>query len=276
MIKIKDSLKEYLKYLDSPAITKGQINGLKTGLVSLDRFLLGLQPSMLIVIGGRPGMGTTSLGLKFAVEAAKQTAHSVAIFTYENIYSDVTKRILSAEANVCLRRIEAKELDEKELRSISKAVKTLSALQLSIEDCLSIDIDRIRMKCIELKAETGLAMILIDSIETMPLSKNKPEETVSFLKDLAIELNIPIVILASLNSPKRNPSRRPWLSDLKNVAILENSVDVVCLLYREDYYHVETPNKGLAEIIIPLNRRGGHGYMTVKWNNSCLKFSDPY
>jgi replicative DNA helicase len=281
MIPLKQALYENLKELEKPARAKGEIMGVSTGFQSVDRQLLGLQPGQLVLIAARPGMGKTAFALNWAVAAAKQTNMAVAVFSYEMMYGELSMRLLSSEACIDSRKLKTKEFNEMDLRSISSAIQKLSNLKLYINDSGSTNLMDIRSYCRKLKAEQGLAMIIVDYLQIMPMhiKKQNREQEIAELsrgfKMLANELEIPVVALSQLNrTAASRTDRRPQLQDLRESGSLEQDANVVCLIHREDYYDKETPKKGIAEIIIAKNRSGEPGTVELAWIGSQTKFAD--
>jgi len=281
MIALKQALYENLMELEKPARAKGEISGISTGFNSIDRMLLGLQPGQLVLIAARPGMGKTALALNWAVAAAKQTNMAVAVFSYEMMYAELSMRLLASEACVDSRKLKTKDFNEMDLRSISSAVQKLSNLKLFINDAGSTTLMDIRSYCRKLKAEQGLAMIVVDYIQLMPTHSKKQnrEQEIAELsrgfKMLANELGIPVVALSQLNrAAAARTDRRPQLQDLRESGSLEQDANIVCLIHREDYYDPESPKKGIAEIIIAKNRNGEPGTAELSWIGSQTKFAD--
>jgi len=281
MVPLKQALYENLKELEKPARAKGEIMGVSTGFHSIDKSLLGLQPGQLVLIAARPGMGKTALALNWAVAAAKQTNMAVAVFSYEMMYAELSMRLLASEACVDGRKLKTKEFNELDLRSISNAVHKLSNLKLYINDSGATTLMDIRSYCRKLKAEQGLAMIVVDYLQIMPMhvKKQNREQEIAELsrgfKMLANELEIPVVALSQLNrTAASRTDRRPQLQDLRESGSLEQDANVVCLIHREDYYDPETPKKGIAEVIIAKNRNGEPGTVELSWIGSQTKFAD--
>jgi replicative DNA helicase len=281
MISLKQALYENLRELEKPARGKGEIHGISTGFPSLDRQLLGLQPGQLVLIAARPGMGKTAFALNWALAAAKQTNMAVAFFSYEMMYAELSMRLLSSEACIDARKLKTKEFNEIDLRSLANATQKLSNLKLFINDSGSTNLMDIRSYCRKLKAEQGLAMIIVDYLQIMPLhiKKQNREQEIAELsrgfKMLANELEIPVVALSQLNrTAASRTDRRPQLQDLRESGSLEQDANIVCLIHREDYYDKETPKKGIAEIIIAKNRSGEPGTVELAWIGSQTKFTD--
>lgn len=281
MIPLKQALYENLRELEKPARAKGEITGVSTGFPSIDKMLLGLQPGQLILIAARPGMGKTALALNWAVAAAKQTDMAVAVFSYEMMYAELSMRLLASEACVDARKLKTKEFNEMDLRSISGAIQKLSNLKLFINDSGATNLMDIRSYCRKLKAEQGLAMIIVDYLQIMPMhvKKQNREQEIAELsrgfKMLANELEIPVVALSQLNrTAASRTDRRPQLQDLRESGSLEQDANIVCLIHREDYYDPQTPKKGIAEVIIAKNRNGEPGTIELSWIGSQTKFAE--
>jgi replicative DNA helicase len=281
MTMLKEALYENLKELEKPARAKGEITGVSTGFRTLDSKLLGLQPGQLIILAARPGMGKTALALNWAVAAAKQTELPVAVFSYEMMYAELSMRLLSSEACIDSRKLKTKDFNEMDLRAISGAIQKLSNLPIYINDNGSTNLIDIRSYCRKIKAERGLAMIVIDYLQLMPVhvKKQSREQEISEIsrgiKMLANELEVPIVALSQLNrAAASRTDRRPQLQDLRESGSLEQDANIVCLIHREDYYDANTPKKGVAEVIIAKNRNGEPGTVDLSWIGSQTKFGE--
>lgn len=282
MIALKQALYENLKELEKPARAKGEITGITTGFPSMDRKLLGLQPGQLILIAARPGMGKTAFALNWAVAAARQTNQAVAVFSYEMMYAELSMRLLASEACVDSRKLKTKEFNEIDLRSISGAIQKLSNLKLYINDNGATNLMDIRSYCRKLKAEQGLAMIIVDYLQIMPMhiKKQNREQEIAELsrgfKMLANELGVPVICLSQLNrSAASRTDKRPALEDLRESGSLEQDANIVCLIHRDEYYTKEaSTKKGIAEIIIAKNRNGEPGDVELAWIGSQTKFTE--
>lgn len=281
MMSLKEALFENLKELEAPARAKGEITGVSTGFRSLDSKLLGLQPGQLVIIAARPGMGKTALALNWAVAAAKQTQLPVAVFSYEMMYAELSMRLLASEACIDARKLKTKDFNEMDLRAISGAIQKLSNLPVFINDTGSTNLIDIRSYCRKIKAERGLAMVVIDYLQLMPphVQKQSREQEIAEIsrgiKMLANELEVPIVALSQLNrAAAARTDRRPQLQDLRESGSLEQDANIVCLIHREDYYDANTQKKGVAEVIIAKNRNGEPGTVELSWIGSQTKFAE--
>lgn len=277
---IKTFLKLNLKDLENSDRKKGEIAGLPTGFIDLDRKLLGLQPGQLIVLAARPGVGKTSFGLSLAVNSSKASGLPIAIFSLEMLAPELSMRILSSEAGVDSMRLKTKNLMDTDLRNISKALKDLSQLPIFINDSADITLIDIKSQCRKIKAEQGLGLVMIDYLQLMNshskvLSREQQISEISRgLKNLAKELECPVIAMSQLNrAVESRQDRRPLISDLRESGSIEQDADIVCLIYRDDMYNQDSKDKGVAEIIVAKNRSGETGTVKLAWIGSQTKFA---
>lgn len=275
MISIRESLFENLKDLESPARAPGEISGVTTGFRDLDQRFLGLQAGQMIIVAARPGMGKTALALNWAVAAAKQTNLPVAVFSYEMTHTELSMRLLASESCVDSRKLKKKDFNQLDLKNIGLATQKLSNLKLMVNDVGSTNLIDIRSYCRKLKAEQGLAMIVIDYLQLMPphVKKQSREQEISEIsrgiKMLAGELGVPIVALSQLNrSSEARTGKRPQLSDLRESGSLEQDANIVCLIHRED------KASSIAKVLVEKNRNGEPGDVELNWIGSLTKFTD--
>jgi replicative DNA helicase len=278
---LRDSLQESLKDLEKSTRNKGEITGLSTGFPSIDRQLLGLQPGQLIIIAARPGVGKTSLVLNWVVNGAKQSGLPVAIYSMEMLTNELGLRILSSEASIDSRKLRTKDFGPHEMKNMFTAVQSLSRLPIVINDSGASTLLDIRSQCRRLKAEQGLGMIVIDYLQLMQphVKKNSREQEISEisrgLKELAKELEVPIIALSQLNrSSESRTDKRPQLSDLRESGAIEQDADIVCLIHRPDVTDPNSPKKGIATLIVAKNRAGESGDVDLAWIGSQTKFAE--
>lgn len=278
---LKESLQESLKELERSNRAKGEISGLSTGFVSIDRKLLGLQAGQLIIIAARPGVGKTSLVLNWAVNAAKQSGLPIAIYSMEMMQNELSLRILSGEANVDSRKLRTKDIGPHDIKNMLQATQTLSRLPLMINDSGGTTLLDIRSQSRKLKAEQGLGLIIIDYLQLMQphIRKSSREQEISEisrgLKELAKELEVPIIALSQLNrSSEARTDRRPQLQDLRESGAIEQDADIVLLIHREDRFDPNSPKKGIATVIVAKNRAGEPGDVDLAWIGAQTKFAE--
>lgn len=260
-ISIKESLNDTFIRLKELENSKNGMTGISTGFCDLDYAIKGLNNSNLIVIGSRPAMGKTALALNIATHVATKENIPVAIFSLDMSREQCTKRILSSQALVKNNKLNTGKLNEEEWEKVIKTSEQLSNAEIYIDDTVGISINKIREKCIKLKQEKNIGLILIDSLQLISSNKKcntreeEDSEVSSALKELAQELNIPIIVTYQLSRAlEEREDKRPILSDIKD-DIIKNS-DVVMFLHRDDYYNPYSEKKNIAELIIAKNSYG--------------------
>lgn len=281
VITLKESLKENLRRLEQGKRESGEILGLPTGFNALDKRLLGMQPGQMIIIAARPGMGKTAFVLNVALNSIKQSGLPVMIYSYEMLAPELSGRILSSEANIDARKIKTNDYTDSDLRNIGYAVQQLSKLPVFINDSGATTLLDIKSQARKVSSDQGLGMIIIDYLQLMQphVKKSSREQEIAEIsrgiKELAKELKCPILALSQLNrSATSRTDRRPQLQDLRESGSIEQDADVVILIHREDYYDENTPEKGVAEIIVAKNRAGEPGTVKLAWIGAQTKFAD--
>jgi len=256
---------------------KESVMGRPSGFASLDKILIGLNNSDLILVAGRPGMGKTSFALNLARNIAVESKKDVAIFSLEMSKEQLIERMLSSEALLDGYKLRTGELSDEDWKSLAMAAGVLSASHLYLDDTSSITVTEMKAKCRRLK---NLGLIVIDYLQLMqsPSRKeNRVQEVADIsrsLKIMAKELNVPVVCLSQLSrAPESRPSKRPMLSDLRESGAIEQDADIVLFLYREDYYNPETEKKNIAECIVSKNRHGSTGTAEFVWNGQVTRFT---
>jgi replicative DNA helicase len=256
--------------------------GLSTGLMDLDRKINGLNKSDLILIAARPGMGKTSLALNVALNAAKKSGKTIAFFSLEMSREQLGMRLMSNESFVDNQKLVTGRLSEDEWAKIGLASSALSQTDIRVDDNPTITVAEINAKCRRLD---NLALVVVDYLQLMTSSGERSssnenrQQIVSdisrALKIMAKELNVPVICLSQLS--RANESRqdkRPMLSDLRESGAIEQDADIVLFLYRDDYYHEDSPEKNVAECIVAKNRHGETGTVRLQWLPQFTTFSD--
>lgn len=262
---------------------KAEITGLASGFKGMDELTAGLHPGELTIIAARPSMGKTALSLNIAQHASLRLKKTVAYFSLEMGKEPMMMRLLSAEAKVSMGEIRTGRIQDSSWPKLISAAGTLSEASLFIDDTPGISPFEIRARCRRLKAQHGLDLVMIDYLQLMDL-KQKVEsreravsEISKSLKVLAKELQVPVIALAQLNRGVEGRSdRRPMLSDLRESGSIEQDADVIMMLYRDDYYDKDDPEKqGHAEIIIGKQRNGATGTVKLRFDAKFSRFRDP-
>jgi replicative DNA helicase len=257
------------------------ITGVPTGYTDLDDLLSGMQPSTLNVIGARPSMGKTAFALGMAVNAAVVTQKPVLFFSLEMGHRELTQRILCSEARVDSSKLRKGQLTASDWSKIGKAVGRLEA-PLFIDDNPNVTVMEIRAKARRLLARHGgIGMILIDYLQLMSgrgSAENRQVEVSEMsrgLKILARELEVPVVALSQLSRQlEQRADKRPMLSDLRESGSIEQDADVVMFLYRDEVYNAESPDRGMAEIIVSKHRSGPIGTKRLVFLGNYTRFDN--
>ena len=250
------------------------IPGLTTGFVDLDRQILGLNDSDLILIASRPGMGKTSIALNIALHAAKTSGKAVAVFSLEMSREQLALRLLSAEGFIDGKKLQTGRIKDDEWRRIAAAAASISASNLLINDDAMLSASDMNAQCRPIE---NLGLVVIDYIQLMMSAsgarghryENRVDvvtEISRMMKVMAKDLNVPVVCLSQLSrANEKRENKRPMLSDLRESGSIEQDADVVIGLYREDYYNKETDNFNITECIVLKNRRGETGKIDLQW-----------
>jgi replicative DNA helicase len=269
---LKDIVKDTIKYLENIYQKGDLITGIPTGFYELDRMTAGLQKGDLIIIAARPGMGKTALALDIVRNATKQANIGAAVFSLEMSKQQLCARMLCAEAKVNFQKFRTGQLEPQEWQKIAQAASTLSQLPIYIDETPGINILEVKAKAKKLLKETPLGLIVIDYLQLMKGLERKERreqeisEISSGLKALAKELNVPVVALSQLNRKvEERPDKRPQLADLRESGAIEQDADVILFIYRDEFYNKESPEKGIAEIIIGKQRNGPMGVVKLAY-----------
>lgn len=267
---------ETLYHSDEP------ITGLSTGFSDLDNMTSGLQKSDLIIVAGRPSMGKTTFAMNLAENVAITGKMPVAVFSLEMPGDQLVMRMLSSLGRIDQHRLRTGKLEDDEWPRLTSAVSILSEAKLHIDDSASLTPTEIRARSRRLMREHGqLGLIVIDYLQLMqaPGAGNNRTEEISVisrsLKALAKELNVPVIALSQLNrNLEQRPNKRPVNSDLRESGSIEQDADIIAFVYRDEVYNEESPDKGIAEIIIGKQRNGPIGTCRLTFMGQFTKFEN--
>ena len=267
------------------------LSGVSTGFEKLDKLTSGWQPSDLIIIAARPGMGKTALTLSMARNIAVTKQIPVAFFSLEMSSVQLITRLISAETGLSSEKLRTGKLADHEWQQLNVKVTDLEKAPLFIDDTPSLSIFDLRAKARRLSSQHGIKLIVVDYLQLMTAginskSGNREQEisTISRnLKALAKELNIPVIALSQLSRAveTRGGSKRPILSDLRESGAIEQDADIVSFIYRPEYYKIEewddeerSPTDGQAEFIVAKHRNGGLDNIRLKFIGNLGKFDN--
>ena len=278
---ISEVLIDVYDRLEELAASDRAIPGLSTGLRDLDRAISGLNNSDLILLAARPGMGKTSLALNMALNVAKGTQKTVAIFSLEMSREQLAARLLSSEALVENNRLKTGYLRETDWEKIAGAATILNKVDIRIDDNPMLSVADMNAKCRRLD---NLGLVVIDYLQLMTSAGGQSrggenrQQVVSdmsrMLKIMAKELDVPVVCLSQLSRANESRSdKRPMLSDLRESGAIEQDADIVLFLYRDDYYNEDSEKHNIAECIVAKNRHGETGKVELRWMPEYTQFS---
>jgi replicative DNA helicase len=267
-VAIRDSLTDAWERIDKLHNEGQEFRGVPTGFTALDNKLSGLQPSDLIILAARPSMGKTSLALDIARQAAIKHNVPVGIFSLEMSSQQLIDRMLAAEANVDAWKLRTGKLtSEKDFDSIRDSLDRLSNAPIYVDDQPGNNIMKMRSVARRLKNEKGLGLIIVDYLQLMTPTQSKNNDNVvqqiteisRSLKQMARELDVPVLALSQLSRAVEQRGGKPRMSDLRDSGSIEQDADVIMFIHREDKYDKESEKKNIAEIIIDKHRNGPTG-----------------
>ncbi|MBU0975617.1 MAG: replicative DNA helicase [Patescibacteria group bacterium] len=259
---------------------KDKIQGIKSGFQQLDAILGGFQPSDLIILAARPSVGKTALALDMARHIATKEKKNIGFFSLEMSNMQLMDRILSMQVNVGLWDLRMGKLRDEDFERLADAMGVLSESGLFIDDTPGLHIMEMRTKARRLTMEHKVDMIVVDYLQLMQgRSRDNRVQEVSeismFLKNLARELNIPVLALSQLSrAVESRTTRIPQLSDLRESGSIEQDADVVVFIHREEQYNPETERKGVADLIIAKHRNGPTGQVELYFVKEQARFRE--
>lgn len=279
---MKDLVKSAITHIEKLFEQKQAITGCPSGFAKFDEMTAGLQPSDLIIVAGRPSMGKTALALNMAQNAALQHKKVVAVFSLEMSKDSLVMRMLCSEGRISGHKLRKGALQQADWSRLADAAGRLADANMFIDDTGALNILEMRVKCRRFKAERGeLDLIVIDYLQLMhgrggnEGREKEISEISRGLKALARELNCPVIALSQLNrGVESRTDKRPMLSDLRESGAIEQDADLIAFVYRDEYYHPETEDKGVAEVIIGKQRNGSVGTVKLKFFNEFVRFEN--
>ena len=274
MVSVNVVLQDVMSRLAELTAAGGKtLPGLTTGLSAIDGKINGMNKSDLLLLAARPGMGKTSLALNIALNAAKASGKTVAIFSLEMSRDQLVTRLIAGEGLVENTRLVTGNLRESDWVKIAEAASTLSRLDIRIDDNPLLTVADMNAKCRRLD---NLGLVVIDYLQLMTSAGGKGysgenrQQAVSdisrMLKIMAKELQVPVLCLSQLSrANEKREDKRPMLSDLRESGSIEQDADIVMFIYRDDYYNSDSEKRNVAECIVAKNRHGETGKVELRW-----------
>ncbi|MDQ1747840.1 MAG: replicative helicase [Frankiaceae bacterium] len=261
--RLEDVLQQAFDEIEAMGSRGSELYGVSTGFRELDELTNGLHAGQLIVVAGRPAMGKSTIGMDFLRAASIKHQMTSVLFSLEMGRSEITMRMLSAEAQIWLSNLRTGKMTDADWNRLARRMGEIAQAPLFIDDSPNMSMMEIRAKARRLKQRHDLRLIVVDYLQLMTSPKrveNRQQEVAEMsrsLKLLAKELEVPVVAISQLNrGAEQRQDKRPQMSDLRESGAIEQDADMVILLHREDAYEKESPRAGEADLIVAKHRNG--------------------
>lgn len=313
IVPLKDAVKGAFKILADAAQRGGGITGIESGFTMFDKQCSGLHSGDLYIVAARPGMGKTSFVLNLAVNVARpkqvdvsgenepyleapveEPGYGVLFCSLEMPREQLAARLLSSEARVDMQKIRSGRMQREDWNKLTDAAARLGRLPLWLDDTPALTLLDLRAKIRRLQAEISrsgdgsmpakqLGLVVIDYLQLMQGRRDagSREQEISELsrglKALAKEMGVPVMALSQLNravETRTSKDKRPQLSDLRESGAIEQDADTIVFIYRDEYYFRDSPDKGIAELIVAKQRNGPTGKVMVKFTSEYTRFDN--
>ena len=279
-VPLREELAEAWERLDKLHSSDQGMRGIPTGFAEIDSKLSGLQKSDLIILAARPSMGKTSLALDIARQTAVNHNTPVGIFSLEMSSQQLVDRMMAAQANVDAWKLRTGKLSRQDdFDALRDSIDKLDKAPIFIDDQPGNNILKMRSIARRMKSEHGLGLIVVDYLQLMVPTQTKNDNVVQqvteisrSLKNLARELDVPVLALSQLSRAVEQRGGRPRLSDLRDSGSIEQDADVVMFIHREDKYKDEGEKTNIAEILIEKHRNGETGKVELYFNDKKATF----
>jgi len=281
VIPIKELIKSSIATIDNLYQRKSQITGIPSGFIEFDSLTAGFQNSDLVIVAGRPSMGKSAFACSIAEHVALDEKLPVAIFSLEMSKENLVHRMLCSHARVNAHKVRSGFLSPEDWTRLTSAAGKLLEAPIFIDDTTGINVLELRAKARRLKAHHDIKLLIVDYLQLMrslSRAENRQQEISEIsrsLKDLARELDIPVIAISQLSrATEQRQDKRPQLSDLRESGAIEQDADVVILLFRKEYYYPSEENKGIAEVIIAKQRNGPVGVVKLAFIKEYTRFEN--
>jgi replicative DNA helicase len=261
--RLEDVLQQAFDEIEAMGSRGTELYGVPTGFRELDELTNGFHAGQLIVIAGRPGMGKSTLGMDALRAASIKNQLSSVLFSLEMSRSEITMRLLSAEAQILLSHLRTGQMTDQDWNRLARRMGEIAQAPMFIDDSPNMSMMEIRAKARRLKQRHDLKLVVVDYLQLMSSPKrveNRQQEVAEMsrsLKLLAKELEVPVVAISQLNrGAEQRQDKRPQMADLRESGAIEQDADMVILLHREDAYERESPRAGEADLIVAKHRNG--------------------
>jgi replicative DNA helicase len=280
-VSVQDMLKEAIDRIQELHEYEGEITGTPTGFKDFDKLTAGLQDSDLIIVAGRPAMGKTTFAMNIAENAAIKHEVPVAVFSMEMSSLQLVMRLFSSLGSIDQTRLRTGNLDDLDWPKLTSAMNLLHKSRIFIDETASLSPAELRARARRLKREHDIGLIVVDYLQLMAVpgsTENRATEIAEIsrsLKAIAKELHVPVIALSQLNRAlEQRPNKRPVMADLRESGSIEQDADLIVFIYRDEVYNDESPDKGLAEIIIGKHRNGPTDTVKLSFQGQWLRFNN--
>jgi replicative DNA helicase len=257
----------------------GESSGLSTGFCDLDQIIGGLSDDDLMIIAARPAMGKSALALNIAQNVSIRGGIGVCVFNLEMSAGQLVQRVMCSEGRVGAHGMKTGSIRDSEWPKLAHVVSVAHNAPLWIDDSSNISVMDIRAKCRRLKMGGNLGLVVVDYIQLMEGSSRGGSrerdiaEITRGLKNLGKDLGVPVIAISQLNrGVESRTDKRPMLSDLRESGAIEQDASIVMFVYRDEYYNEDSPDAGIAELIIAKHRTGTVGTVKLRWDKRCTRF----
>lgn len=278
---MRELLVEVVDRIDALFHRDNPITGVASGFTDLDDKTSGLQPGDLIIVAGRPSMGKTAFAMNIVEHAVIRDQVVAAVFSMEMPAEQLTMRMLASLGRIDQHKVRTGKLDDDDWPRLTSAVSMLNDTRIFVDDSPALTPMDLRARCRRLKREQGLGLVIVDYLQLMQVPGTRENRATEIseisrsLKALAKELRVPVVALSQLNRGlEQRQDKRPVMSDLRESGAIEQDADVILFIYRDEVYHEESPNKGIAEIIIGKQRNGPIGKINLTFLGQYTRFEN--
>lgn len=274
---IKDVMQKTVEELDRVFSLDGELPGTPTGMADIDEKLGGLHPSDLIVVGARPAMGKTA----WLVNVALRSPAAVGVISGEQGSEQIGQRLIAMEGRVSVHAMRNGRIEDEQWPRITDAVGKLTDRRIWINDKPAPSLEDIVRQARKWRHEHGISLLCIDYLQKIRSTHQQLKrheqvgQIVQGLKELARELQIPVLVLGQVNRQvEQRSDKRPGLADLLESGAIEQEADQIAMLYRDEVYHPDSPDHGIAEFNIVKNRHGPTGRLRLTWVEEFMRFEN--
>lgn len=278
-VRLLDATAKAIESLERRYASGNEIHGLKTGFIDLDRKTGGLHPGDLIIVAGRPAMGKTAFAVNIAENVAVNDGLPVLVFSLEMSDEQLATRAIANQGGVNLHVLRSAKVQDDDWSRLTHAAGRIQDAPLFIDSNPMATATQMHARARRIKRKHGLSLVVIDYLQLMSDGGDTRNNEISAItrkfKLMAKDLDLPVILLSQLSRKvEERADKRPMLSDLRDSGAIEQDADVVVMMYRDEYYHPDTPNKGVAEANLAKQRMGETGVVRLSFQGEYSRFGN--